>query len=56
MKNLTEAMEKGDREAITETEDSKTSYYKVTVTSNTIDTVEVTTYVRATPAEGGDGT
>lgn len=28
-------------------------YYKVIVTSDTVDTVKVTTHVRATPAEGG---
>lgn len=31
-------------------------YYQVVVTSNTVSDVQVTTYVRAIPAEGGDGT
>ena len=35
-------------------DESGPGYYKVVVTSDTVATVTVTTYVRATPAEGGD--
>lgn len=40
---------------ITATRETGDPYYEITVTSRTVTDMKVTTYVRATPAEGGDG-
>lgn len=49
-------MENEYLKVVTSKDNATDSYYKVIVTSKTVDTVQVTTYVRATPVEGGDGT
>ena len=49
-------MEDESLKVVTDKESDADPYYKVTVSSKTVDTVQVTTYVRATPAEGGGGT
>lgn len=41
-------------EVATKKESETDTYYKVIVTSKTVKDVQVTTYVRATPTEGGD--